>query len=84
MLLYSFSSPCFPGQTSREQAQNVQHISVEFNELSLKENSEPILMQRKSPTQTLLTVLIGIGLFRAMGRDIETICRSLGLEADTD
>ena len=41
-------------KTSREQAQKVQHISEEFNELSLKENSEPILMQRKSPIQIFI------------------------------
>ncbi|KIN04403.1 hypothetical protein OIDMADRAFT_50268 [Oidiodendron maius Zn] len=42
-------------KTSREQAQKVQHISEEFNKPSLKENSEPILMQRKSPIQILST-----------------------------
>lgn len=32
----------------------MQHISEEFNELSLNKNSEPILMQRKSPIQIFI------------------------------
>lgn len=32
----------------------MQHISEEFYDLSLKETSEPILMQRKSPIQIFI------------------------------